>query len=455
VIILSEELILKEIENNKEEYIEFLRELIKSESYNPPGNEKIVALKIEEYLKKINIKCEIYPFGDNRANLIAFLNDDFNGRNLLFNGHMDVVPPGSEADWKYPPLSATVKRNKFMYGRGTADMKGGLAAMVVSLKILKKLNMELSGNLILNTVADEETGGKYGTKWCLDNKLQAFRCDFAIVGETTGFDPLSKAIILGEKGRVQIKIHTNGISCHASAPFLGKNAIYMMSDIIQNFDKLDNMIPNVDPPIPMQKLKKLMCDSFPNEKTFDKIYSEQPLLPNVMKALTQFTKSLTLIHAGIKANVVPDHCTATIDFRLLPGQTTQMLINALKKLISDIGYEVKDEPAKAPNEVYVYLEIEEESEASFWNDWEKSEDIRNLYEIINKAYNKKPFYFLFPASTDANFLRNSNYCPKTVVFGPGSASLTHVVNEYLEIDDFINAIKVYTLFAYNYLKKGS
>ena len=123
---MYEELILSEIENNKEEYIEFLRELIKTNSYNPPGNEKNVALKIKDYLKKEGIKCEIFPFGQNRANLLAFLNDDFDDKNLLYNGHMDVVPPGSEEEWKYPPLSATIKRKKFLYGRGAADMKSGI-----------------------------------------------------------------------------------------------------------------------------------------------------------------------------------------------------------------------------------------------------------------------------------------------------------------------------------------
>ena len=167
------DLIIDEIESNRDEYIEFFKELIKAKSYNPPGNEMNVALKIKSYLKNENINCEVLPFGKNRANLIAHLNENFNGKNLLYNGHMDVVPPGSEGDWKYPPLSAFVKRNKFIYGRGTTDMKAGLAAMVIALKTLKKLKLNLSGNLILNAVADEETGGKFGTKWCLDNKLKS------------------------------------------------------------------------------------------------------------------------------------------------------------------------------------------------------------------------------------------------------------------------------------------
>ena len=127
---MSEDQILSEIEQNQDEYITFFQELIQAESYNPPGNEKNVALVIDKYLKNANIKSEIFSFGDNRANLVAYLNDNFEGKNLLYNGHMDVVPPGNEEEWKYPPLSAVIKRKKFLFGRGAVDMKGGLAAML-------------------------------------------------------------------------------------------------------------------------------------------------------------------------------------------------------------------------------------------------------------------------------------------------------------------------------------
>ena len=95
---MSVESIITKIEQNKEIYVKFLRTLIQSDSVNPPGNEKNVALIIEEFLKDIGIKTEIFPFGNNRANLIAYLNENFEGKNLLYNGHMDVVPPGSETD---------------------------------------------------------------------------------------------------------------------------------------------------------------------------------------------------------------------------------------------------------------------------------------------------------------------------------------------------------------------
>jgi succinyl-diaminopimelate desuccinylase len=451
---MSEELIINKIEQEKEHYVEFLRKLVQSDSINPPGNEKNVALIIEEYLKDLGIKTEIFPFGNNRANLMAYLNDSFDGRNLLFNGHMDTVPPGSEEDWKYPPLSASIKRNKLIFGRGTTDMKGGLAAMVIALKILKELKLEISGNLILNAVADEETGGKFGAGWCVENPLKEIKCDFAIIGEPTVLSPLPKAIFVGEKGHLQVRITTHGISGHSGYPATSKNAIYMMSGIIENLDKLNDYLPKTLPPMSMDKLKKLIKVVFPSEEIFERILKEQPDLHSIIQSLTTFSKAVTMIKGGIKENVIPDLCEAVLDIRLMPKQKSETIMKALQKLIEeDLGYVVKDQSNATSKEVFVELEIITASEGSYWSQWEDSVDLQEFYDLVESVYEKKPYYFLLPASADARYFRNDGFCPQTIIFGPGKGRTAHAVNEYIEIIDFIRAIKVYAIFAYRFLNK--
>jgi succinyl-diaminopimelate desuccinylase len=428
--------------------------LIQSDSVNPPGNEKNVALVIEEYLKPTGIKTDLFPFGNNRANLVAYLNNSFNGRNLLYNGHMDTVPPGNVVDWKYPPLSATIKRNKFIYGRGTTDMKGGLAAMVIALKILKGLDIDVSGNLVLNAVADEETGGKFGTGWSVENPLKDIKCDFAIIGEATGLNPLPKGILVGEKGHLQIKITANGISGHSGMPAMSKNAISMMSEIIGKLDKLDEYIPKTEPPMSFDKLKSLLGVTFPNEEIFERIMQEQPDLNGVMQTLTTFSKALTMIKGGIKVNVIPDSCEGVLDVRLLPEQKSEHIVEGLRKLIEeDVGYAVKDKANTISNEIFVEMEIMSDSEGSYWSDWEESTTLKEFYFLVEDIYEKKPFYFLLPASADAHFLRNDGFCPQTILFGPGRGRTAHAADEYIEILDFVRAIKVYTIFAYRFLTK--
>jgi succinyl-diaminopimelate desuccinylase len=450
---MAEEEILKDIENNRETYIDLFRKVLKAKSYNPPGDELNVAKIIDGFLKQFNIKSEIYSFGENRANLVASLNNK-NEKVLLYNGHMDVVPPGDDSDWSNPPLDATIKRKKYIYGRGTTDMKGGLIAMAIALKILKLLENELFGNLIVNAVADEETGGSLGTKWCLENVLKSIKPDFTIIGEASGLNPLPKAILLGEKGHLYIKLITNGISCHASMPSLGKNAIEMMSEIIVTLKKLDEYIPPAQPPMSIDKIKSLVAEVFANREIFERILSEQPTLNSVLQSLVNFSYSVTMIKAGIKENVVPDRCEATLDVRLLPGQEVSSIVNGLKKLIKkETVYNVKDQLDDKNDEIYVYIEPYETSEGSYWKEWEDSDSLKTLHGIIEKTYDKKPFYLLLPASADAHYIRNSGFCPQTVIFGPGRGEKAHAADEYIEIEDFINSIKVYSLFAYEFLKK--
>ena len=451
---MSENVIRKEIESHRDKYIELFRLLVQTNSYNPPGNEKNVATVIQDYLKESKLNIELFPFDDNRANLFMTLKKSYNNKNLLYNAHMDVVPPGNEKDWKYPPLSAFNKRNKLIFGRGTSDMKAALAAMIISLTILKKLNLKLKGNLIVNAVADEETGGKFGTKWCLENILipRDIKCDAIIVGEPSGLSPLPKAIILGEKGHLVIKVMAHGKSAHSMVPDMGINAISMMSKIIENLDNLEKYIPEIKPPLSLKKLKSLVSSVFPSYEIFEKIFAEQPLLASFLESLTKFTKSLNVINGGVKVNIIPDYCDAIIDFRLLPGQNSGIILKGLEKMVADLGFNLKDASAQSNQESYISFEVVEEGEPSIWKEYEQSQELSQFKEIVEEVYGKKSFFSLAPGSTDAHYYRNSKYCEKTIHFGPGKAADMHAIDESIEIEDFMNSILVYTLFAYRFLK---
>ncbi|MBD3227187.1 MAG: ArgE/DapE family deacylase [Candidatus Lokiarchaeota archaeon] len=448
MIFLSEDLIIEEIEKNKDEIIEFCQKIIKTDSINPPGNEANVAKIIKMLLEENNIECQYIDMGNNRANLIATLKGKESGKKkLLFNGHMDVVPIEKEELWKYPPLSATIKRKR-IYGRGSADMKGPLTAMIMAMITLKRLNYPLKGALILNCVSDEEVGGALGTKYCVEN-FPEIRPDAIIVGEPSGMDPLPKAILIGEKGRIEVEITTHGRSCHASMPSLGTNSIEMFRKIYSNFPKLKNYI-DVDPPFSEDELISMLSETFPSKEILNRIIKEQPLLQGLLDALSSFTYSCTIIKSGIKENVVPGECKALFDFRLLPGQKVEDTVRGVEKLIQDLGYEVKDSKDASDDEIYVSIKLKDQSEPSL---------IDNLnYEIIdilkksyNDIYGKKSYLMLMPATTDARFFRNIGFCPQTIVFGPGAATLAHAVNEYIEIKDLINATKTYAITAARFL----
>ena len=436
---MMSDLILEEIDNNRELYIDFLITLIKADSYNPPGNENNVAEQIEKFLKKFNVKSEKKIFGKNRANLFAYLHEDFKGKNLLFNGHMDVVSPPIE----------TVKKEGKLYGRGATDMKGNLAAMVIALTLLQKFNKGISGNVILNAVADEETGKSLGTKWCLDHFLRPkeIKCDFAIVGEFTGFGNLGKGILVGEKGSLKVKIITHGKTAHSSVPHTGINAVDEMLKIFNELPKFVKTLP-INPKF--KKITKRLSKHIGKKRDSKELYNT---ICNIIYTILKIESPGT---EETSKNVLPDKCESTIDFRFPSGYDEEGVFNALNEYLRKKGFSFD------PNsEGYIELENEGGFGASLWNDWEGSEHITKLSEIVTSIYHKKPFIGLFPAGTDAEYYREKDsknslkycekYCEKVILLGAGDYTLAHSPEEYVELEDFINIIKVYTLFAYHFL----
>jgi succinyl-diaminopimelate desuccinylase len=446
-----ERLIKEEIQENREQYIEFLQDLIQINTSKSAGNIKDLILRMTEFLEEENVKCKTIPVEGESSNFVAYLNDIFDEKNLLFNGHMDVVPSGPKDTWKYPPFSATRKRKK-IFGRGTADMKGGLAAMASALKILKKVTPDLIGNLIFNAVIDEEIGGALGTKHCIDNELSFLKMDFAIVGEPTGLAPLPKAIVVGEKGIFQVRVHTKGKQSHSSMPFLGKNAIDMMCKINRKLEKLETKLAKTPPPLDYNEIEEMMAQVFPNREIFHDILEKKPILKHLLLALTKSTCSFNIVQGGKADNVVPENCEGLIDFRLLEGQKPSDITEALSNIISELGFQELESLSVDSEETGVYVEEEFSAKASYWNNWEESRHLNRFYSLVEEIYGRKPFYFLYPACSDARFIRNTGYCQNTILFGPGSAGFAHATDEYIEVEDFLNAIKVYTIFAHDFLQ---
>src|SRR6056297_1981608 len=183
----------------EKEVIDFLSELIKVDSINPPGNEKNAAKLVQAQFKEYGIDSEILDLDveePNRANLLAKMGDTSQrDRTLVYSGHFDVVPPGE--GWTYDPLGAEIVGN-VMYGRGTSDMKAGDVAMIMAMCILKKANVQLNGTLAFLGTAGEETGlvgskayvEKYGVK-----EIDALAISEASVGD----------IYIAEKGVLWLK----------------------------------------------------------------------------------------------------------------------------------------------------------------------------------------------------------------------------------------------------------
>lgn len=370
--------------------IELLQSLIRINTTNPPGSEFVIAKWLRDWLKKHDIESQIIEVETGRANLIVTFKGKKSDKALLYTGHMDTVPPGKQV-WEYDPFEAEIVGDR-LYGRGAADMKSGLAAMLYSLVLLKEEGIVPAHDVILLATAGEEVN-------CLGAKAFVASGGMKKVGASVVGEPSNGEVIIAHKGSAWLEIITHGATAHGSMPHLGINAIVRMNKI----------------------LSRLAAYSF-------------TIAPN--KWLGMPTLSINRIDGGVATNVVPDTCTCQVDFRLIPGQTLQ---DALK-IVGDIIDELKKQEPGFSAESKV-LSACDPVECP-----EKHALIQIAQECADQNANKEVNVRGVNFYTDASILLQGRKLP-VIFYGPGDDAQAHQPNEYVELEKYLAAIGFYTDFA--------
>ncbi len=438
-----EQRVVERIDAVKEELVTLCRDLVLIPSFDrETRGEAESAHLVGRYLEQHKISSEFFASHPSIENLVATFKGAKEGRRLLFNGHVDVVPPGRLDDWSVDPFGGELREGR-IYGRGSVDMKGGVAAMTMALCVLRDLDVPLKGTVILNVVGDEERQGDLGTTWCIDNVWEKIQADAAIVGEPTGTGTLGRTLCIGEKGPVWVKVTTKGRKAHGSVPLMGENAITKMLDFLAALLKQE--LPTVPPPLE----RNVLLDQIAGVMGIDSAALELLLRENealnslsaVLEALTKTTLNVGTISGGVVANVVPDQCEVELDFRILPGQSTQTITTFLNELANHLGI--------ANNfDVEVLSAFEGTSVPNFEDDSLSSTLLTSSRELAGRT-----IFFMATFATDGRLLRKAGIS-STVVYGPGNGALAHQADEYISIEEMVIATKVYALTAMRYLGLG-
>ncbi|MCV7065578.1 M20/M25/M40 family metallo-hydrolase [Mycolicibacterium farcinogenes] len=194
------------------------RDLVRIPSENPPGRESEVVEYLHQVFRAMGLTGEVVEPAVGRRNLLVSTGD---GRHsgkpvLLVNGHLDTVPVRADA-WRHGPFSGELRDGR-LYGRGSADMKGGVAAAVAALQVCRNIGLELPCEVTFHLVADEELGGEHGTQTLLRQNL--IHADACLDPEPTGL-----RLCLAERGLMFATVTTTGIPAHGSEPSKGRSAI--------------------------------------------------------------------------------------------------------------------------------------------------------------------------------------------------------------------------------------
>ncbi|MGG1663983.1 M20 family metallopeptidase [Brevibacillus sp. NRS-1366] len=382
---------------NEQEAVNFLRELIAINSVNPPGAETAVAEAIRDHLAAAGLSAELDEVEPGRSNVLSALTgtgaEGEEQRVLVFSGHLDTVPTGN-IPWQHDPFGGERVGNK-LYGRGTTDMKGGVAAMVLAMEYLHRAGVKLQGTLrFVGTVGEEVD--------CLGAKAVASKGQVNDATAMVISEPSTNRPFIAHKGALWLEAVTYGKTAHGSMPDQGVNAITAMARFIHELE------------------------------SYSFTYEHHPLLGSP-------TMNIGVIQGGVKTNVVPDQCTLTLDIRTVPGQEHALITGDLHKLLAQVC-----EPLGAQCEIRVSNDLPAVTTAKEHPFIQLSQEtIKNLWgtDVPVSGVN----YY-----TDASIYGPHLGVP-ILIYGPGEPTLAHQPDEWIEIDRYLDSIRFYLTLAAAYL----
>ncbi len=213
----------------EEEVVRFCQDLIRIKSVNPPGDEIAIAQYVASVLEAAGLEVELITHSTSRASVLARLKSDRQKPGLLLCAHLDTVPTGSEK-WLHEPFDGELADGK-IWGRGAADMKGGLAVLMITAKLLAEARIPIRGDLVIAATAGEETDS-------IGAASIAVRPDLGTIGAVVIPEPSDNDLYVAEKGALWLELTTHGRTAHGSMPHLGQNAIMMMTTLIHELQGL-------------------------------------------------------------------------------------------------------------------------------------------------------------------------------------------------------------------------
>ncbi|WP_145947037.1 M20 family metallopeptidase [Paenibacillus sp. Y412MC10] len=389
---------------HEQELLDIVCGLIRIPSENPPGREEAAARYVLQLLQDEGIEAELQWAAPQRPNVVARLKGAAEGPALLYNGHLDVVPAGE--GWSEDPFAAVVRGGELI-GRGAADMKSGVTAMLYAAILLHRRGCPFAGELILLFNVDEEREN-VGMRHFMRSGIHA---DFAVIGEPTGL-----GICTAHKGVGRYRIRTAGVAGHAAKVLEPDNAIPKMAALISALEPLRS------------RLKE----------------SADPLLGYA-------TLNVTQIKGGTAPNIVPQHCEIEVDRRVIPGETAAQVLEQLKEALhaaagTSSGAGLSAGTGEVTYEVDDYLFIPASTIP------QDHELVQALVDVTGNVLVNPSAIGIFEATCEAPFLSVDLGIP-TVIFGPGSLDQAHVKDERVPVRQITDAAKVYMQLAMRLLQQ--
>jgi succinyl-diaminopimelate desuccinylase len=386
---------------NADRVVQLTRDLVRIKSVFEPetgGNETAAAEFVLAELRTLGLEPVLEEVVPGRPNVICdWSGSDFKPgvhRTLMLEGHTDVVTEGDGSSWRYPPFEAVLADGK-IHGRGSVDMKGGVAAAITALEAVRHVAPELAGRVRLGILADEE-GMMLGVKHFV-RQGWADDVDGAIVCE-----PEENEICLFQKGALRFDVHFRGVMSHGAMPYAGVNPITALTAFVD------------------QVMRYQAAE-------------QQRLGAHEYLGLPWFTP--TILEAPVggtpQINVMPETARVTLDVRTIPGQDHDQIVSKLEGFASDLEQRTQ------------HLTVTVDCIES--RPWTETDAADPLVQAVERAYRQvlgEPRYGGVPGATDGTFLHAWANVP-VVTIGPGDRTLPHQRDEFIRVDELVAATRLY------------
>lgn len=381
--------------------IRLAQDLIRTPSL--PGEEAAVAALLRAAMQQ-NGFTEVWT--DRAGNVVGRYGAG-RGPKLLIEGHMDVVAIGERSAWTRDPLGGEIA-DGYLYGRGAADMKAALAAMVYAGKHLAETGAVLNGDLYVAFVVQEEPCEGMAVRALIEE--EGLLPDFVILGEPTGL-----GLYRGQRGRVELQVTTHGRASHAALPQEGINAVLLAARLLFGIDLLGT---------------HLLAD---------------PLMGQGSITVTHIESSASSL------NSIPDRCAFVLDRRLTLGETEARAIAEVQQVIHREG--VRADIATLEYQLTTYTGYVARGR-KYYPPWLLPEDTplaRRAGRALEKVLGTAPRTGLWPFSTDGAYTMGIAGIP-TIGFGPGDLERAHTADEAVRVRDIVTAAQGYAQLALEILK---
>jgi len=377
---------------NQAEAVQFLQDITRIKTEN--DNEAEVARYIQKLLADHGIDSKMIELSPGRSNLVAEISNG-EGKVLGISGHMDVVAAGDASLWSQDPYGAAIVDGK-MYGRGTSDMKSGLAALIIAMIDAKEKGNYQGTIRLLATVGEES--GEAGARQ-LSDMGYGDDLDAVLVAE-----PFNGRILYAHGGSYNYTMKSYGVACHSSSPHLGQNAIHHLRDAM----------------VAVQAAVDEIIEKYENPK------------------LKRTLHNVTWISGGAQINSLPAYAQYQANMRTIPEFGNDQVTALLQSVVDELN---KREGFKLELEVIADMPPVESNPES------------DLIKVIHENSHESNLELIcLPGTTDTAQLRRRNKTMDIAMYGPGNFNVIHKIDEHIEVDQYLQFIETFKRIIPAYLK---